>query len=180
MKVWGVYDDELKEIAAEVGLSLRGKGAKREGRAYRFRLALAEPLPYGGFRFQKRDQYGGYGTSHVCWHGQREFLYALFRRFPEAVVDTTFDRYYGAAQFHARYKQTRKMKARGYVNNEGRCTCPIRPRRRVRTRRVSLQDPTIQVQSTTAAGWTTTLQDAAASLDELRRQFNIPTEDSTS
>lgn len=130
MKVWNVYDDEIKALAAEVGLRVRGGEPKREGRAYRFRLALDDPLPSGGFRFQKIDG-GGYGTSHVCWHGIREFLYALFQQFPEAIVDTAFDRYHGAAEFHHRYVQTRDMSIDGYVSNQGRCRCqPIRRRLR--------------------------------------------------
>lgn len=133
MKVWGVYDDEIRELADEVGLAIwgdwRGTGIYREGRAYRFRLKLRDRREDGRLKFQKLG-YQERKTSAVCWHGHREFLTALFRRFPDARVKTALADYYGRDDFHRTFRATCGMRHSYYGDLAGVvcvCNTPIRP-----------------------------------------------------
>lgn len=149
MKVWGVYDDEIRELANEVGLRILGEwdhvpaiherlealrerypswdptGIRREGKGYRFRLALRERLPTGELKFQKIG-YDGRRTSGVCWHGYREFLMALFRKFPEARVQTALGDFRGRDNFLQNYRRTRDRRSFNFTMAT-RCVC--QPRR---------------------------------------------------
>lgn len=115
MKVWGVPEEAIREIAREAGLSIRGGVVAPVGNALRFDLRLHDRGPLGIYRFQKLDV-SGTPTGSVCWHGYREFLFALFRREERASVrigPTVV--YYGRPDFLERYRDT--------MPGERRCVC---------------------------------------------------------
>ena len=131
MKAWGVYDDEIRELAAAVGLKIFCNRIKRVGLAYQFRLALGERQDDGTFRFQKFS-YTGQRTWVVCWHGYRAFLMSLFGRFPEARVKTGLGDFYGREDFLDNYKYTRGEHHRYEVVADDRgCVCHPGPMRQI-------------------------------------------------
>jgi hypothetical protein len=150
MKVWGVYDDEIRELADSVGLRIQNEyfhdpvwveqlerwqehgytwtaGIRRDGAGYRFRLALRERLPTGELKFQKIG-FHGRRTSGVCWHGFREFLFVLFREFPDARVKTALADFRGREQFLMTYRYTRNRVGWNF-DTLGSCVCQPRPQR---------------------------------------------------
>lgn len=131
MKAWGVYDDEIRELAAGVGLKIFCDRITRVGRAYQFRLALGERQEDGRFRFQKFS-YHGHRTWVVCWHGYRAFLMSLFGRFPEARVLTGLADFRGREDFLDNYKYTRGVYHRyGGGSDQRGCVCHPEPMRRI-------------------------------------------------
>ena len=127
MKVWNVYDDEIRELVDEVGLRILGDygghGIRRVGRAYQFRLRLGERVN-GERRFQRLG-YRGRKIQGVCWHGHREFFFALYRRFPDARVKTGVTRYDNREHFLETYRQTMGLTCNGWqgVHPEAGCVC---------------------------------------------------------
>jgi hypothetical protein len=128
MKIWNVYDDEIREIAAEVGLKIHGdyggRGIRRVGRAYQFRLALNERLDDGTLRFQRLG-FSGRGIHLVCWHGYREFFFALYRRFPDAYIRTGVTTYMNREHFRRSYRETQGLTVSGWagVHADSGCVC---------------------------------------------------------
>lgn len=132
MKVWNVYDDEIRELVEEVGLRIHGdyggRGIRRVGRAYQFRLRLGKRVD-GVRRFQRLGGYTGRQLMHgVCWHGHREFFFALYRRFPDAYVKTGVTIYRDRQHFLETYRSTMGLTCNGWqgVHREAGCVCQQR------------------------------------------------------
>jgi hypothetical protein len=111
MKIWGLTEQEIRDSAAEVGLTIHsdwsGHGIYADGRALRCRLALGGGernangfLPYQRRGFSKRR------IPSVCWHGHRDFMRACFRRNSEARIKTAFADYRGTEDFEFEFEAT--------------------------------------------------------------------------
>lgn len=128
MKIWNVYDDEIRELVEEVGLRVHGdyggRGIRRIGNAYQFRLRLGVRDEDGVRRFQRLD-FRGRKIHGVCWHGHREFFFALYRRFPEARVKTGVISYRNRRHFLETYRETMGLTCNGWqgVHREAGCVC---------------------------------------------------------
>lgn len=73
------------------------------GRGYRFRLAPLE----GKYQRTSASYFNrGRKVHAVCWHGHREFFYALFQHVPDAIVITAMARYEGLVGFEDTYPST--------------------------------------------------------------------------
>ena len=116
MKVWTrLSESELREIAAEVGVKIhsdwRGNGIRRDGRAWRFRLALNSDLPKrdSGYKYQRTSSSGfnpERRVAAVCWHGHRDYMRAVFSRDPDARIKTAFADYRGSEGFERDFPET--------------------------------------------------------------------------
>ena len=131
MKIWNVYDDEIRELVEEVGLRIHGdyggNGIRRVGRAYQFRLRLGARDENGAYRFQRLG-YLGRKVHGVCWHGHREFFFALYRRFPDAYVKTGVTTYMHRRHFLETYRTTMGLTCNGWqgVHQDSGCVCQQR------------------------------------------------------
>jgi len=74
------------------------------GRGYRVRLKLAHTKQY------QRLGFTGRRIAAVCWHGHRAYFDALYKRAPEALVQTAQATYRNAADFTESHDDT------GYKN----------------------------------------------------------------
>jgi len=96
MKVWTCLSEyELGAIGKSLGLTFIG--FKQVGRAYQFRLGLADRQP----RPQRysRVSHRGRRVAAVCWHGYFHFLRQLFKQDSKARVKTAVEDYNGVDEF---------------------------------------------------------------------------------
>lgn len=126
MRVTGIEDAQLIEQAAEeVGVRLYN--VRQAGKGYAFTIKTGEPYeqeraPNGRLRwaarYRRKAQYPRrrnarngetfYATvpGAVCWHGHRDFMRALFRRAPDARIQTALADYKGSEDFERKYLAT--------------------------------------------------------------------------
>ncbi len=66
-------------------------------------------------RFSERTTYRNGAPrvlpGSVCWHGHREFMRALYRLAPDAVIVTALARYDGSEHFERTFESTRALPA---------------------------------------------------------------------
>lgn len=62
----------------------------------------------------------------VCWHGHRDFMRALFKRAPGAVLKSAFATYRGAEDFERTYEATDREVGQGLLFSET-CFCSGSP-----------------------------------------------------
>lgn len=127
MKVIGVTLAQLLEIAEATQVRVANTGAwnnrrapyqhmHRDGRPetrFTLRTLYSEkrrPVPYRRtvtpWPGRKTRTLGG----PLCWHGHRDFMIELFRRFPSAVLESAFAKYDGREGFERGFEGT------GYQN----------------------------------------------------------------
>lgn len=108
----------IEAAAGEVGVRF-AEGMRPVGRGWRFRLAPVGKL--GERKYQKLSA-SPFGPERrvnaVCWHGQRDFMAALFRRLPNVRIRTAITTWKDARDFLARFEDT------AYIN----VGAPIAPR----------------------------------------------------
>jgi hypothetical protein len=116
VKVWTqLTPDQIREVAAEIGVKIHsdwyGGGITRDGRAWRFRLALNSDVPKkeSGYKYQRTSAsafHEGRRVAAVCWHGHRDFMLALYARDPEARIKTAWADYRGVRDFAEKFGNT--------------------------------------------------------------------------
>lgn len=174
MRVYGPHEAEIRAIASEVGLQIWNDSIRRRGRWYTFRLKLGqERLDDGRLKFQKISQYGA-RTPFVCWHGHREFFFALFRSFPEAIVDTSIAYYDGRERFRMNYRASIALGNDYNYSPDYECTCPVptvRRLRRARLRGTREAWPRVEDVHHMARAITSTFEAASANVYEWNRAW---------
>ena len=114
MKVWGVTEGDIREIATLCGVAIHGdwggQGITKDGNALRCRLKVdpTQPRTNGLLPFQ-RTGYHGRRLPAVSWEGHREFMLVVFERFPEARIKSAIADYKGRAEFFRLHPETRGM-----------------------------------------------------------------------
>lgn len=124
MKVIGVTLSQLVDIAAATSVRIANTGnwnyrrapyekTRRDGRLeVRFTLRTLystmkrRPVPY---RRTSTPWPGSKVRSLpgiLCWHGHRDFMIELFRRFPTAVLESAFAKYEGSSGFNYNHPET--------------------------------------------------------------------------
>jgi len=116
MKVWTrLSESELRDIASDVGVAIHSDfsrgGIRKDGRAWRFRLALDSTVPKrdSGYKYQRTSASGfheGRRVAAVCWHGHRDYMRAIFARDPEARIKTSWADYKGSENFERDFPET--------------------------------------------------------------------------
>lgn len=113
MLIRGITIAQAEEIAKSLGVSLYN--TNRKGTGFTTVLRPSEQFP---------DKYRKYNDNMgrhrkcwaVCWHGHRDFMRAIFRINPNAVIRTAVENYYGAEEFEKKYQDT------GYKNVASQAT----------------------------------------------------------
>jgi len=139
MLAWNTTESDIRDAAAEVGLTLHsdwsGHGIETRGRALKFRLAVdssADRDADGYLPYQRCSTSRGSRRklAAVCWHGHRDFMRALFRRSPEMRLKTALADYRGSDDFERTYLGTDGGNATGGLGNYYHlpygeaCNCP--------------------------------------------------------
>ena len=119
MKVWTTLtDDDLYDIATEIGVRISAQGSVyngrpaigRDGRARRFNLRPTDERNENGDRPYQRVSASAFRPERrvyaVCWHGYRDFMREIFSRDPEARIKTYVADYKGKEDFEEKYPET--------------------------------------------------------------------------
>jgi hypothetical protein len=119
MKIYDVPKHDLETIARTVGVELSGDDVSNSrGDRWQGRLIpdnsethgtseLAKYQRTSASQFGYSDRLGrGRKVHAVCWHGYRDFMQAVFDRFPAARIQTSFADYRGAEDFADKYPAT--------------------------------------------------------------------------
>lgn len=96
--------DALLAAAAAVSLSVdfdKLSDSRGGGETFRVKLNLGEDREH----FRKYSPRGR-KVNAACWHGFRDFFYALFEESPDAVVKTALATYDGLDGFEREYPRT--------------------------------------------------------------------------
>ena len=124
MRVIGVTLSQLLEIAEATQVRIANTGAwnyrrapyqklRRDGQAEtRFTLRTLysgetrRPVPYRRTGMLRPGWKVRSLPGILCWHGHRDFMKELFKRFPAAVLESCFTKYKGAEGFERDYPAT--------------------------------------------------------------------------
>lgn len=116
MKVWTrLSESDLRECAAEIGVKIHsdwaGTGIVKDGRAWKFRLALNSDVTKlaSGYKYQRTSASmfnEGRRVAAVCWHGHRDFMRAVFARDPDARIKSAIADYRGSEAFERDFPAT--------------------------------------------------------------------------
>lgn len=138
MKAWGLTEDQIRDAARDVGLSIHGEwlgrptgGIVQDGRALRFRLGVdstAARDANGYLPFQRRSMARWHEDrprriAAVCWHGHRAFMRAAFALNPDARIKTVLADYRGADDFERTHEQTQGQGNAYNLSYEQACAC---------------------------------------------------------
>lgn len=107
MKVWGVNEVQLQDIATELSVSLYGM--RKDGRALRFQLKPAGETRNGNHIYQRTSASGWSPERRVhavCWHGHRDFMREVFKLNADARIKTGWADYKGQADFLEKFPET--------------------------------------------------------------------------
>lgn len=107
MKVWGVSESQLSDIATALSVSLHDM--RKDGRALRFTLRPAGEKRNGNYIYQRTSASGWHAERRVhavCWHGHRDFMREVFRVNPDARIKTGWADYKGSEDFEDKFGAT--------------------------------------------------------------------------
>lgn len=102
MIVRGATREQIEAAGTQTGIRIKHTGTA--GRGLRFTLGLGDPGPDGTRRYQRTSAsafQNGRKVNAVCFHGHRDFMEALFRAVPDAVLVSGKARYDGVGDFNA-------------------------------------------------------------------------------
>jgi len=108
MQITGVPLSELEAISRDVGVEFRV--TRTGGKWIRGRI-FPDPSKRNGKKpvpYQRSSPMAGLKRKvwAVCWHGHRDWMGAIFRRFPDARIKTGLADYNGIGEFLAKYADT--------------------------------------------------------------------------
>lgn len=124
MEIRNASENDIIAAAHEVGVNVHNlHKVGRAGFALTLKLGPSNVVYKVGARGRvyTRAKYTRTSTNRslaarsvaaVCWHGHRDFMRALYRRAPSAIIRTAMAKYLNAAHFEAAHESTKG----GYAN----------------------------------------------------------------